>query len=297
MIDNNDPGKMITAAVTPFDKNYNLDLEAFHVLMDHLIDNKSDGVLISGTTGESPTLSDQEKIDLFKYSKDNFGDKARIIAGTGSNDTKHSIELSKEAEKIGVDCLLLVTPYYNKPSQMGLYNHFEKIAGEVKIPVILYNVPSRTACNIDSETCIELSKIDNILGVKEASSNFKQISEIIGGTDDNFLVYSGNDGDTLPILSLGGSGVISVASHIIGREIQEMMAYFMEGDIKKAAKLHNELLEIFYGIFLATNPAPIKEALNLKGIRVGPCRPPLYPMNDKECAAFKNILKRQKIIN
>ncbi len=297
MTENYDFGRLITAAVTPFDKNYDLDLEAFHVLMDHLIQNESDGVLISGTTGESPTLSDQEKIDLFKYSKDNFGDKTRIIAGTGSNDTMHSIELSKEAEKIGVDCLLLVTPYYNKPSQMGLYNHFEKIASEVKIPIILYNVPSRTSCNIDSGTCIELSKINNILGVKEASSNFRQISEIISGTDDDFLLYSGNDGDTLPILSLGGSGIISVASHIIGREIQEMMAYFMEGDIRKAARSHNDLLEVFYGIFIATNPVPIKKALNLKGIQVGPCRPPLYPMNEKECEVFTNILKRQKIID
>lgn len=297
MTDNYDFGELITATVTPFDKNYNLDLEAFHILIEHLIKNGSSGVLISGTTGESPTLSDQEKIDLFKYCKDNFGDKIKIIAGTGSNDTKHSIELSKEAEKIGVDCLLLVTPYYNRPSQSGLYNHFEKIASEVKLPVILYNVPSRTSCNIDSGTCIELSKIDNIRGVKEASSNFKQISEIIKSTDDSFLLYSGNDGDTLPILSLGGVGVISVASHIIGREIKEMIAYFLEGNVREATRLHNNLLEIFYGIFIATNPSPIKEALNLKGIRVGPCRPPLYPMSDEECEIFTNILKRHEIID
>ncbi len=297
MVDNSDFGKLITAVVSPFDKNYDLDLEAFHNLVEHLIENGSDGILISGTTGESPTLSDQEKIDLFKYSKDNFGDRVKIIAGTGSNDTKHSIELSREAEKIGVDCLLLVTPYYNKPSQKGLYKHFEKIASEVSLPVILYNVPSRTSCNIDSGTCIELSKIDNIRGVKEASSNFRQISEIIGSTDDSFLLYSGNDGDTLPILALGGTGVISVASHIIGREIKEMMAEFWEGNTGKAARLHNDLLEVFYGIFIATNPVPIKEALNLKGIQAGPCRPPLDTMSGKEYEAFTNILKRHKIID
>jgi 4-hydroxy-tetrahydrodipicolinate synthase len=297
MADNFEFGKLITAAVSPFDKNYDLDIEAFHSLVEHLIENGSDGILISGTTGESPTLSDQEKVDLFKYAKDNFGDRIKIIAGTGTNDTRHSIELSMEAESIGVDCLLLVTPYYNKPSQQGLYKHFEKIAGEVSLPIILYNVPSRTSCNIDSGTCIELSKIDNIRGVKEASTNFRQISEIISGTDDAFLLYSGNDGDTLPILSLGGTGVISVASHIIGREIKEMMAHFQEGNIREAARSHNSLLEVFYGIFIATNPVPIKEALNLKGIQAGPCRPPLYPMSDKECEVFTNILKRHKIID
>ena len=297
MTDRYDFGELITAVVTPFDKNFHVDLGAIHHSIEHLIENGSEGVLISGTTGESPTLNDREKIELFKYCKDNFGDKIKIIAGTGSNDTKRSMELSKEAEKIGIDCLLLVTPYYNRPSQMGLYNHFEKIAGEVKLPVILYNVPSRTSCNIDSGTCIELSKIENIRGVKEASSNYRQISEIIGNTDSNFLLYSGNDGDTLPILSLGGFGVISVASHIIGREIKEMMAYFKGGNVKKAARMHNDLLDIFYGIFIATNPSPIKEALNLKGIKVGPCRPPLYPMSDKECEIFTNILKKHKIID
>lgn len=297
MAQHSDFGELMTAMVSPFDKNFNLDLEAFHNLADHLVKNGSEGILISGTTGESPTLSDQEKIDLFKYSKDNFGDKVKIIAGTGSNDTKHSIELSKEAEIIGVDCLLLVTPYYNRPSQTGLYKHFEKIASEVKIPIILYNVPSRTSCNIDSRTCIELSKIDNIRGVKEASTNFRQISEIIKGTDDSFLLYSGNDGDTLPILSLGGNGVISVASHIIGREIKKMIAFFMEGNVGEAARLHNSLLDVFYGIFIATNPIPIKEALNLKGIQVGPCRQPLDPMNKKECEVFTNILRKHRIID
>lgn len=222
-----DIGEVITAMVTPFDKKYNLDLDSCGKLLNYLIDEEaSEGILLSGSTGESSTLDDNEKIKLFKFAKDNFGDKVKIIAGTGSNDTRHSIELSKEAEKIGVDCLLLVAPYYNKPSQWGLFKHFEAIASEVKTPIILYNVPSRTSSNISSKTCVELSKIDNICGIKEAGSDIRQISEIIRDTGEDFLVYSGNDGDTLPILSLGGYGVISVASHIICREIKEMITSF-----------------------------------------------------------------------
>ncbi|MCG2791437.1 MAG: 4-hydroxy-tetrahydrodipicolinate synthase [Actinomycetia bacterium] len=293
-----DIGEVITAMVTPFDKKYNLDLDSCGKLLNYLIDEEaSDGILLSGSTGESSTLDDNEKIKLFKFAKDNFGDKVKIIAGTGSNDTRHSIELSKEAEKIGVDCLLLVAPYYNKPSQRGLFKHFEAIASEVKVPIILYNVPSRTSSNISSKTCVELSKIENICGIKEASSDMRQISEIIRDTGENFLVYSGNDGDTLPILSLGGYGVISVASHIIGNEIKEMITSFQKGDFRKAAKMHRDLTDIFYGIFIATNPVPIKEALNLKGINVGSCRLPLCPMEDKELIAFKEILKRHKIID
>jgi 4-hydroxy-tetrahydrodipicolinate synthase len=292
-----DIGEVITAMVTPFDKNYNLDLDSCSKLMEYLINEGSEGIVLSGSTGEASTLDDNEKIKLFKFAKDNFGDKVRIIAGTGSNDTRHSIELSKEAEKIGVDCLLLVAPYYNMPSQTGLFKHFEAIAAEVKIPIIIYNVPSRTSSNISSKTCVELSKIDNICGVKEASGNMRQISEIIRDTGEDFLVYSGNDGDTLPVLSLGGYGVISVASHIICREIKEMVISFKRGDFRKAAKLHRDLVDIFYGIFIATNPVPIKEALNLKGINVGSCRLPLCPMEDKELIAFKEILKRHKIID
>ncbi len=290
-------GEVITAVVTPFDKNYNLDLDSYRKLISYLIDEGSDGIVISGSTGESSTLDDDEKIRLFKFAKDNFGDKIKIIAGTGSNDTRHSIELSKEAEKAGVDCLLLVAPYYNRPSQWGLFKHFEAIAGEVKAPIILYNVPSRTSSNISSKTCVELSKINNICGIKEASGDMRQISEIIRDTGEDFLVYSGNDGDTLPILSLGGYGVISVASHIIGREIKEMITSFKRGDYRKAAKLHRDLVDIFHGIFIATNPVPIKEALNLKGINVGPCRLPLCPMEDKELMAFKEILRKHEIIN
>jgi len=289
-------GELITAMVTPFDKENKVDFDSCSKLMDHIIDKGSDGILLSGSTGECATLDDNEKIELFKFAKANFGKKVKIIAGTGSNDTAHSLELSKEAERIGVDCILLTVPYYNKPSQLGIFKHFEKIAGEVKIPVLLYNVPSRTSSNMESKTCVELSKIDNICGVKEASSNMKQIAEIIRDTGDDFIIYSGNDGDTLPILSMGGYGVISVASHIIGSEIKEMIDSFKAGDSMNAARIHRGFLDIFYGIFLSTNPIPIKEALNLMGLDVGPCRLPLCPMEDDKLASFKEILKRHKLI-
>jgi 4-hydroxy-tetrahydrodipicolinate synthase len=289
-------GELITAMVTPFDKNYNLDQGAALDMMEHLVKNGSDGILISGTTGESPTLADEEKIKLFKLAVKNFKNKTKILAGTGTYDTKHSVELSQEAEKIGVDGLLLVTPYYNKPNQSGLYKHFEKIAGSVKIPVIIYNVPSRTSCNISAKTCIELSSIENIAGIKEASSDFRQIAEIIRGTREDFMVYSGNDGDTLPMLALGAYGVISVASHIVGNEIKRMISSFKNGNVTEAARLHNYLLDIFYGIFITTSPIPIKEALNLSGVYAGPTRLPLCAMGEEELVAFKKILSKYNII-
>ena len=291
-----DFGDVITAMVTPFNEDLSLDLDQAKNLMEHLFNSGSDSILLSGTTGESPTLTDEEKYELFDIGVKNAGDNVKIIAGTGSYDTKHSIELSKEAEKIGVDGLLLVTPYYNKPGQASLIKHFEAIASEVTIPIILYNVPARTACNIDAKTCIELSGIDNVVGVKEASSDLRQIAEIIRNTDDSFLVYSGNDGDTLPIMALGGNGVISVASHLVGLQIKEMIDHFRSGRTAEAAKLHNWLLDIFYGIFITTNPVPIKYALNLTGIHVGPTRPPLYGMTEDESRRFKSVLKKYDLI-
>lgn len=291
-----DFGEVITAMVTPFDDAGKLNLETTGQLVEHLISNGSDSILLSGTTGESPTLTDDEKIELFTYVVKKYGSKTKIIAGTGSNDTKHSIELSKEAEKAGVDAVLLVTPYYNKPNQTGLFKHFEAVASEIKIPVILYNVPSRTLCNISAKLCIELSKIKNIIGIKDASTDFRQIADIISGTPDGFLVYSGNDGDTLPMLSLGAHGVISVASHLIGNEIKKMISLFKEGSIAEAAKLHRWLLDMFYGIFIVSNPIPIKAAVNLYGINVGNPRLPLTCMSDSEAEEFKKILAKYNLI-
>jgi 4-hydroxy-tetrahydrodipicolinate synthase len=289
-------GELITAMVTPFDKNNKVNFEEASKLIEYLIKNESDGILLAGTTGESATLADEEKIELFTLGVKSFKAKTKIIAGTGTNDTGHSIELSMEAQKAGADCLLCVTPYYNKPSQAGMYRHFEKIASSVKIPIILYNVPSRTACNISAKTVIALSKIENIIGVKEASSDFKQIAEIIGGADEGFLVYSGNDGDTLPMLSLGAYGVISVASHLVGKDIKKMIKTFKAGMTDEAAKLHRWLLDIFYGIFISTNPVPVKTALDLKGFNTGGVRLPLCEMTEEELDLFKKILGKYQLI-
>jgi 4-hydroxy-tetrahydrodipicolinate synthase len=289
-------GELITAMVTPFDKGGKIDFSAAEKLISHLLENGSDSVLLAGTTGESPTLTDAEKIELFKFGVDKFGSRTKIIAGTGSYSTEHSIRLSQSACKAGVDCLLLVAPYYNKPSQTGLYEHFAAIANSVDLPIILYNVPSRTSCNISAQTCIKLSKIKNIVGVKEAGSDFKQIAEIIRDTPEDFFIYSGNDGDTLPMLSLGAHGVISVASHLVGDFIKNMIKSFKQGSIAESARLHNWLLDIFYGIFIATNPVPIKAALNFAGINVGGTRLPLTGMEQNELEVLKKILKKYNLM-
>jgi 4-hydroxy-tetrahydrodipicolinate synthase len=293
----NDFGEVITAMVTPFDENYNIDWNSLDKLIEYLIENGSDSLLFAGTTGESPTLTDDEKISLFEFAKKKLNNtKIKIMAGTGSNDTKHTIELSKKAQDVGVDSLLIVTPYYNKPTQSGLLKHFDTICKSINTPIVVYNVPSRTCCNISSKTCKELSQMQNIVGIKEASGDLKQIAEILRDCDSSFKVYSGNDGDTFAIVSLGGEGVISVASHIIGKEIKEMISLIKKGKIFEAAKLHKEFLDIFYGIFITTSPIPIKTALNLKGIKVGPLRPPLYEMDDSDFEIFKKLLLKHNLI-
>jgi len=291
-----DLGEVITAMITPFDKDYKINWKSANKLIEHLIDNGSDSLLLSGTTGESPTLTDEEKIELFKFGKKNMKGNAKLIAGTGSNDTYHTIELSKKAEDAGADALLIVTPYYNKPTQTGLLKHFSAISESVSIPVIVYNVPLRTCCNITSATCRKISELKNIIGIKEASGDFKQISEIIRDCPPDFKVYSGNDCDTFPIVSLGGAGVVSVASHIIGKEIKEMITHIRNGRISEAADLHKKYLEIFYGIFITTSPIPIKKALHLKGLAEGFLRPPLYDMEATEEDFFRKMLIKYNII-
>jgi 4-hydroxy-tetrahydrodipicolinate synthase len=289
-------GEVITAMITPFNSDFEIDWRCLDNLLVFLVENGSDSLLLAGTTGESPTLTDEEKIELFKFAVKKFNKKVKIIAGTGSNDTKHTIYLSKNAQEVGVDALLLVAPYYNKPTQFGILKHFEEIANSVEIPIIVYNVPSRTGCNISSKTCVELSKIRNIAGIKEASSDMRQVAEILRDCPKEFLVYSGNDGDTFPIVAMGGTGVISVASHIIGKEIKEMIYYLKNLEINKAADIHKKFLDIFYGIFITTNPIPIKKALELKGLDSGFLRPPLCKMESREEDLFKQILMKYEII-
>jgi 4-hydroxy-tetrahydrodipicolinate synthase len=291
-----DLGEVITAMITPFDKDYKINWESADNLIDYLTTNGSDSLLLAGTTGESPTLTDEEKIDLFKFARKKLDNNTKLIAGTGSNDTLHTIELSKKAQNAGADALLLVTPYYNKPTQTGLLKHFDAISEAIDIPMIVYNVPSRTCCNINSDTCIKLAQLKNIIGIKEASADFKQISEIFRDCPEYFKVYSGNDGDTFPIVALGGAGVVSVASHIIGNEIKKMIGYIKNGSLNKAASLHKKYLEIFYGIFITTSPIPIKKALYLKGIDEGFLRPPLYDMEAGEEEFLSKILLKYNII-
>lgn len=285
-------GQVLTAMVTPFDAKGNIDFNQTEILIEYLLDNGTDGLVVAGTTGESPTLTTEEKISLFNHVVKTVNNRVPVIAGTGSNNTQASIALTKEAERCGVDAIMLVTPYYNKPNQQGLYEHFKTIAMETSLPVMLYNIPGRSIVNITAETTIALSKIDNIVSIKEASGDLDQVSEIIEATDDTFSVYSGDDSMTLPLLSIGGVGVISVASHIIGQEMQQMVNLYNQGDTKGAAKLHRKLLPVMKGLFTAPSPSPVKAALRMKGIDSGALRLPLVSISETEERNLKNIIER-----
>ena len=289
------PGRLLTAMVTPFDAEGEVDYEQAKNLARALLDSGSDGLIISGTTGESPTLSREEKLRLFTEVKSAIANRGTIIAGTGSYNTRESQELTKEAERIGVDACLLVVPYYNRPTQQGLFEHFEAIAQATTLPCILYNVPSRTVANLDSDTVIKLSQIDNIVGVKEASGNLRQVAEIVQGTRDGFLVYSGNDGDTLLILALGGYGVISVASHLVGIQIKEMIERFLSSRTQEAASIHRHLLPLINAMFINPNPMPVKYALNYLGFPAGKPRLPLVKPDEKSAEIIRATLKNYKI--
>lgn len=289
-------GQILTAMVTPMDQHGEIDFPATKNLINHLIANGTDGLVVSGTTGESPTLTEKEKVELFKFTVDVVDGRVPVIAGTGSYNTKASIELTKLAENAGVDGLMLVAPYYNKPCQEGLYQHFETIARSTALPIILYNIPGRSVVNISIETVIRLSKIPNIVAIKEAGGNLDTMSEIINHTPENFSLYSGDDGLTIPVLSIGGIGVISVASHIIGNEMQEMIGKFKSGHFQEAAKDHRTLLPIMKALFAAPNPSPVKAALNLSGVAVGGVRLPMIPLNDSQLSALQQALKLRETV-
>lgn len=275
-------GRVSTAMITPFDAKGHIDFPKTTQVINHLIENGSDSLVVAGTTGESPTLSKLEKIALFKHVVKVVEKRVPVIAGTGSNNTYDSIEMTKQAEQAGVDAVMVVGPYYNKPNQEGLYQHVKAIAESTNLPVMIYNIPGRSVVNIEPETIIRLSAIPNIVAVKEASGNLNNITKIIAETPDDFYVYSGDDSLTLPILAVGGTGVISVASHIIGKEMQDMVEAFLAGDRNKAAKLHQQLLPVMSALFTAPNPVPVKTALQLKGLDVGSVRLPLVPLTENE---------------
>ncbi len=288
-------GRLITAMVTPFDAEGRVDYDQAKRLANALLDSGSDGVIVSGTTGESPTLTTAEKLRLFAEVKDAVGDRGAVVAGTGNYSTAESIELSMEAERAGVDGLLLVVPYYNKPPQEGLYQHFKAIAAQVHLPCVLYNVTSRTSLNMSHETTIRLSQVDNIVGVKEAGSDMDQITRIIDGARDGFRVWSGNDNETFYIMATGGYGVVSVASHLVGRQIKQMMGLLLEGEVEKAAAEHRRLLELFKALFIVSNPIPVKHSLNYAGFRVGNPRLPLVPADEKAVAQINRTLARYEL--
>ena len=287
-------GSLITAMVTPFNKNLEIDWEIAGRLIDYLIEEqKSDALVITGTTGESPTLTDEEKVAMYRFAVQRAAGRAKIIAGTGTYNTAHSVHLSKAAEEAGVDGLLLVTPYYNKPSQEGLYQHFKTIAESTKLPAILYNVPSRTSASISVETTLRLAQIPNIVATKECAS-MDQISELVRSAPEGFAVYTGEDALTLPTLAIGGAGVVSVASHVVGARMKEMIEAYQAGNVKEAARINKELYPVFKGLFFCPhpvpNPVPVKCALRLRGIPVGGVRLPLVDVTEKEEAFIRSIL-------
>lgn len=288
-------GRLLTAMVTPFDDTGQVDYRQARRLARALVESGTEGLVVAGTTGESPTLSHDEKLRLFAEVKAEVGDRAAVVAGTTNYNTAESIAFSREAAGLGVDGILGTVPYYNKPPQEGLYQHFKAIAEAVPLPIILYNVPSRTATNMLPETTIRLSQIDNIVGIKEASGNLEAIARIVQEARPGFRVWSGNDSDTLPILAIGGYGIVSVASHLVGLQIQQMIKHFLAGETEQAAALHRKLLPLVNALFVTTNPIPVKYAVNRVGFRVGKPRLPLVEPDSKSAAAIDAALAQAAI--
>jgi len=288
-------GRLVTAMATPFTDSGQVDYGQAVRLARGLVASGTDSLVVSGTTGESPSLTREEKVRLFSEIKAAIGTTGKVIAGTSNYNTTESIDLTREAESVGVDGALLVVPYYNKPPQEGLYQHFKAIAGATKLPCILYNVPSRTALNMTAETVVRLSAVENIVGVKEASGNLEQIGEIISRAPRGFLVYSGNDQDTLPILAIGGYGVVSVASHLAGERIAEMIRLAVGGNSEEASAIHRELIPLVRALFQTTSPIPLKAALNSLGFNVGKPRLPLVELEARQAESLRALLGRMKL--
>ena len=290
-----DFGRLLTAMITPFDAKGEVAYGQARKLAEGLIDSGSDGLVIGGTTGEAPSMSNDEKVRLFGEVKEEVGDRATVIAGTTDNYHRGSVELSKEAERVGVDGLLLTVPAYNKPPQEGLYHHFKAIAEATSLPGLLYNVPSRTSLNMTAETTLRLAEVDNIVGIKEASSDADQITQIIDAAPPGFRVWSGNDNETFSIMCVGGHGIVSVAGNIIGNQIKAMMGMILEGDLELAAKEHRRMLPIFKALFWVTNPVPIKYAVNRAGFDAGKPRLPMYEPDDVFTSKFDPMMDRYEV--
>ena len=290
-------GRVITAMVTPFSEDGSVNYGVAEQLANYLVDNGSDSILLCGTTGESPTLSWAEEYELFQVVQKSVATKAKVIAGTGSNSTKEAISATKKAAKLGLDGSLQVVPYYNKPPQEGLYEHFKAIAYACpELPIMVYNIPGRTSRNLEPETIAQLAQIDNIIAVKEASGNLEQVCQIRCLTPNSFAIYSGDDFLTLPLLTVGGVGVVSVASHLVGNQIQQMIKAFEEGKTTIARDIQLKLFPLFKALFCTTNPIALKAALNLQGWDVGSLRPPLCEIKPDLQEKLKTVLGELALI-
>lgn len=280
------------AIVTPFQENGDVDYGKFAELVEFQIKNGTDAIIVCGTTGEASTLTHEEHLDVIKFCVEKVAGRVPVVAGTGSNCTQTAVYLSKEAEKAGADAVLLVTPYYNKATQKGLYDHFKTIADSIRIPAILYNVPSRTGCNILPETVVKLcTEVENIVGVKEASGNISQVAKLMALADGKVDLYSGNDDQIVPLLSLGGKGVISVLSNVAPKETHEICAKFFAGDVAGSCALQLKALDLYSALFCEVNPIPVKKALNLMGMGAGTLRMPLSEMDEANVPKLEKALK------
>ena len=288
-------GRLLTAMVTPFNEEGAVDYEQAKKLALALLDSGSEDLVLAATTGESPTLVREEEWRLFTEVKSAVGDRGAIVAYTGSNSTAEAVEATKAAEKIGVDACLSVVPYYNRPPQEGIYQHFKSIAESTSLPVIMYNIPSRVVINMEPETIGRLSKIDNIIGIKEASANMEHVAKTLNSTGEGFLIWSGNDNDTFPIMALGGYGVIGVTTHLTGKQYKKMMDLILSGKIAEAAAIHRNLVPLVNAMFSSPNPAPLKYALNHLGFYVGKPRLPLTEPDGKSASLIEEPLKNYKI--
>ncbi|HZG57335.1 4-hydroxy-tetrahydrodipicolinate synthase [Paenibacillus sp.] len=294
-----DFGRLLTAMVTPFDDNLKIDWERTGRLVDELIEKqRSDGLVVAGTTGESPTLSDEEKLALIAFVVRRANGRAKVIAGTGSNDTSHSIHLTQEAEKLGVDGIMLVSPYYSRTSQEGLIAHFRAVAAATSLPVMIYNIPSRTGINIEAKTMLELARTPNIVAVKESSGDLDQMSAILAEAPEGFRLYSGDDSLTLPVLAIGGHGIVSVTSHLVGGLMKSLIEAYVSGDTARAAQLHLRLMPMYKGMFFCPhrvpNPVPVKYALKSNGLDCGGVRLPLVDVTPEEASFIDALVASYK---
>ena len=289
-------GRVVTAMVTPFTEEGSLDIDRAQALARWLVDHGSDGLVVTGSTGEAATLTDDEKITMWRAVAEAAGDRATVIAGAGTYDTAHSIHLSHEAEKAGVAGLLIVTPYYNKPPQRGLLAHFSRIAETTPLPILAYNIPGRTGLRIEHETLLRMAEVGNIVAVKDSTGDFDAVAHLVRAAPDGFEVYTGDDWAIFGSVCLGAVGVVSVASHLVGERIRQMIEQLEGGDVASARKVHYELMPVFDALFITSNPIPLKRAMALIGQPVGPPRLPLVEANDDETARIEAALKESGVL-